>query len=140
MAGKRLRFKNHTAIISRGMSSWFVCFSLLGCSNEGSDSNNFFDEKLACPAPAVAEFQAWGKSGTQQICKIKHGPFVAWEGGYVHVRGQYANGKETGVWYWYDKQGNVVKKIDYTRSEQLEQSGSSQPNGPGSMNANPTHP
>ena len=115
MAGNRLGCKNLTAAIPLGIGSLFVCLSLLGCSNEESDSNKFFNEKLACPAPAVAEFQAWGKSGTQQVCKIKHGPFVAWESGYIHVRGQYENGKETGVWYWYDKQGNVVKKIDYTR-------------------------
>jgi len=107
------------AVTPLRVSSLIVCFSLLGCSNESEDFNNLFNEKLNCPAPAVAEFQAWGKSGTQHVCKIKHGPFVAWEGGYVHVRGQYENGKEAGVWYWYDKNGSVVKKIDYSRTEQL---------------------
>lgn len=121
VAGNRLGCKNLKAATPLRMSLLITCLSLLGCSNEGGDPNNFFNEKLACPAPAVAEFQAWGKSGTQQVCKIKHGPFVAWEGGYVHVRGQYENGKETGVWYWYDKKGSVVKKIDYTRAEQPEQ-------------------
>jgi antitoxin component YwqK of YwqJK toxin-antitoxin module len=87
---------------------------LFGCSNE-KESSNFFNEKLTCPSPAMDEFQPWGKSGTQHICKIKHGPFIAWENGYVHVRGQYDNGKETGVWYWYDKNGSVINKIDYAK-------------------------
>lgn len=125
MVGDRSGYKNPTAAIPLGIGSLFVCLLLLGCSNEGSDSTKFFNEKLACPAPAVDEFQGWGKSGTQHVCKIKHGPFVAWENGYIHLRGQYENGKETGVWYWYDKKGNVVKKIDYTRAEQPEQPGSS---------------
>jgi len=107
------------AVTPLRVNSLIVCFSLLGCSNESEDFNNLFNEKLNCPAPAVAEFQAWGKSGTQHVCKIKHGPFVAWEGGYVHVRGQYENGKEAGVWSWYDKNGSVVKKIDYSRTWQL---------------------
>ncbi len=91
-----------------------ACFALSSCSVGGSDTSKFFDEKLACPPPAEAEFGAWSKSGSHQVCKIKHGPFVAWEGGYVHVRGQYEMGKESGVWRWYDRQGNVVKEIDYS--------------------------
>ena len=96
-------------------SSLITCLLLFGCSNEQNAANKFFNEKLSCPSPAVAEFEAWGKSGSQQICKIKHGPFVAWEGGYVHIRGQYENGKEVGVWYWYDANGKVVKQIDYSK-------------------------
>lgn len=42
------------------------------------------------------------------------GPFVAWEDGYVHVRGQYDMGEEAGVWRWYDKSGTVVKELDYS--------------------------
>ncbi|MGZ4012549.1 MAG: hypothetical protein ACXVLF_16435 [Flavisolibacter sp.] len=99
-----------------GISLLIACLLLFACSNEQSDSDGFFKEKLICPAPAIAEFERWGKFGTQQVCKIKHGPFVAWEGGYIHVRGQYENGKETGVWYWYDNNGRIVNKIDYSKS------------------------
>lgn len=106
-----------TAAAALMQGSLLVCFSLLGCSDEKNKVDSFFAEELTCPPPAVAEFQVWGKSGTQHVCKIKHGPFVAWEGGYVHVRGQFDNGKEAGVWYWYDKNGRVEKKIDYTRKD-----------------------
>lgn len=95
-----------------------VAFSILnlnGCSNEKNAEHEFLNEKLVCPSPAVAELQPWGKSGMQHICKIKHGKFVAWENGYVHIRGQYENGKESGVWLWYDAVGNVTKKTDYSK-------------------------
>lgn len=94
--------------------SVFAICILVGCADERSASKDFLDEKLSCPMPAVAEFEPWGKSGMQQICKIKHGPFVAFESGYVHVRGQYDNGKEAGTWYWYNASGQVVKQFDYS--------------------------
>jgi len=101
----------------------FVGLVLQGCSDDKPSGayKEFLEEKIVCPSPAVAEFQAWGKSGTQHICKIKHGPFVAWENGYVHIRGQYENGKEVGVWLWYDAGGNVVKKIDYSKTQTEKQ-------------------
>ena len=76
-----------------------------------------FKESLSCPSPAQGEFDGWGKTGTIHICKITHGPFVAWENGYVHLRGQYENGKEVGEWLWYDANGTVVKKIDYSKPQ-----------------------
>jgi hypothetical protein len=85
-------------------------------AQSNSVDKKFLDEKLTCPTPAVAQFEPWGKSGTQQICKIKHGPFVAYESGYVHVRGQYENGKPTGIWYWYDAKGNVVRTEDQAKA------------------------
>jgi len=94
-----------------------ICLLVLGCSNEQNTADKFFDEKLACPSPALGEFEGWGKSGTIHICKIRHGPFVAWENGYVHLRGQYENGKEVGEWLWYDASGTVVKKVDYSKSQ-----------------------
>ncbi|MCI1278361.1 MAG: hypothetical protein LKG23_05180 [Nitrospira sp.] len=96
----------------------FTIYLLLcGCSNGQNTADKFFTEKLSCPSPAVAQFESWGKSGTQHICKIKHGPFVAWGNGYVHIRGQYENGKEVGEWLWYDANGAVVKKIDYLKTQ-----------------------
>lgn len=122
VAGNKLRHDVHAKVNVRRIGLLVACLLLFGCSNEQGGANSFFDEKLACPAPAVAEFQAWGKSGTQQICKIKHGPFVAWEGGYIHIRGQYEHGREVGVWFWYDKHGNEVKKLNYSSVDVQPQS------------------
>jgi len=90
---------------------------LSGCNVDQKAKGKFFSEKLACPTPAVDEFQPWGRSGVQHICKIKHGAFVAWENGYVHIRGQYENGKEVGLWRWYDSNGKVVREMNYSQQK-----------------------
>ena len=92
---------------------------LIGCSNNDAAQKAFLDEKLACPPPAVEQFEPWGQSGSAHICKIRNGPFVAYENGYVHVRGQYANGKETGIWRWYGADGKVEKQIDYANASSV---------------------
>jgi len=94
-----------------------ISLVVLGCSNQQSARDKFFNETLSCPSPALGEFEGWGESGSIHICKIKHGPFVAWENGYVHIRGQYENGKEVGEWLWYDASGTVIKKIDYSKTQ-----------------------
>jgi hypothetical protein len=71
-------------------------------------------EDIVCPPPSVLQIEPWGKSGAQQICKIKHGPFIAWEDGYIHLRGNYENGEKSGTWKWYDRTGIVVKEINYS--------------------------
>lgn len=89
-----------------------ACLTACG-SNE---AKVIFSEDPNCPPPSVAQIEPWGESGSQQICKIKHGPFAAWEDGYIHLRGNYHNGEKSGVWKWYDRVGNVVKEIDYGKS------------------------
>ena len=115
MGGKYMPHDRMTNSNSLRIGLMGVCLLLAGCSGGGGDFDGFLNEKITCPFPAVAEFEPWGKSGTQQICKIKHGPFVAWEGGYVHIRGQYEYGKESGIWNWYDKNGKIEKTIDYSK-------------------------
>jgi hypothetical protein len=101
-----------------------ACACLIACSQKAAEEEGF-GEDLHCPVPAVAQFEPWGESGQQQICKIKHGAFVAWEAGYIHVRGQYDMGKKSGLWRWYDKQGKVVREINYSpaRSDVMPISG-----------------
>jgi hypothetical protein len=96
-----------------------TCVCLIACSKGGEESR-VSNEDLHCPAPAMAQFEPWGKSGTQQVCKIKHGAFVAWESGYVHVRGQYDMGQKSGLWRWYDKEGKVIKEVDYSTGSSAE--------------------
>jgi hypothetical protein len=98
---------------------WFAGLAitiLSGCRDRDDGTVAFTNEKLSCPAPAMSEFQPWGRSGMQHVCKITHGQFVAFEDGYVKVGGQYDNGKEVGTWYWYDSAGRIVKQIDYATS------------------------
>ena len=99
---------------------WGICLLLIlmfdGCSKGTEQQRAYFGEHLTCPAPAVEEFGPWGKSGSQHICKIAHGPFVAFESNHVVLRGQYENGGKSGIWRWYDSNGKVEKEIDYSRT------------------------
>ncbi len=90
---------------------------LVGCSQESEGLKTFYNEDVKCPSPSVEEFSSWGKSGIQHVCKMKHGAFIAWENGYVHIRGQYVYGKEDGIWYFYDSTGKVEKTIDYSSTK-----------------------
>lgn len=98
-----------------------ACSMLIGCS--GTDSSaSFFNERLACPPPAEAQFEPWSESGRQQVCKIKHGPFVIWDG-HINVRGQYDMGRKVGVWRWYDAEGNVTSELHFpetSRSQEVQ--------------------
>lgn len=100
-----------------------VALALQACAPESGGSDPLAGEKLDCPTPAIEEYEGWGKSGISRICKIEHGPFVAWEGGYVHLRGQYDQGKKSGVWTWYTPDGRVAKQIDYSAVTAAPESG-----------------
>lgn len=84
--------------------------------DSGSDENYelLSSEAITCTPPAQVEVRPWGKAGLSRSCSIKSGPYVTAENGYVHLRGQYDAGKQVGIWRWYDRQGNVVKEIDYS--------------------------
>ena len=90
------------------------CLLLVACSKGNIAKREFLAEKLLCPPPAKESFEPWGESGSQHVCEIKHGPFVVFESGRIQLRGQFENGKEVGVWRWYDADGKVAKEISYS--------------------------
>lgn len=99
-----------------------LCF-IGGCSRFPRDRESNQDYEavkkipIECEAPAQAEMRPWGKVGQSYGCYIRTGQFVAAEDGYVRLRGQFNEGKEAGIWRWYDKQGNVIKEVDYSAAE-----------------------
>lgn len=101
--------------LQRTFYIWLLSIVMVsGCARDDAARQAFLGEKLACSAPATDQFENWGRSGTQHICKIKQGPFVAFEDGHVQIRGQYDNGKEIGIWRWYGADGKVQKEVDYS--------------------------
>lgn len=97
--------------------SAFIC----ACSHDSGSNKNYellSSEAITCDPPAQVEVQPWGKGGLSRFCSIKSGMFVTAEDGYVHLRGQYEAGKQVGIWRWYDRDGNVVKVIDYSEPDQ----------------------
>lgn len=87
-------------------------------SSRNADYGLLEKEKITCAPPARIEIQPWGKIGLSKSCRMVDGPFVGVENGYVLLRGQYDAGREVGIWQWYDKDGNVVKTIDYSKPDQ----------------------
>ena len=98
-----------------------LVFALLACDRDAPSVDEDYEvlskESVSCEPPARMEIQSWGKNGLSRSCKLQSGPFLAAENGYVHFRGQYKAGKEVGIWRWYDKEGNIVKEIDYSADQ-----------------------
>ena len=73
-------------------------------------------KNLECPGEAVEASRPWGKAGWMVFCEhdgTLHGPWVAAEGGRLALRGEYSEGQRSGLWEWYDEEGNVVKHTTY---------------------------
>ena len=97
-----------------------ICPLVSACTGSGRNADYGLLEKesITCAPPAQVEIQPWGKIGLSKSCRMVDGPFVGVENGYVLLRGQYEAGREVGIWRWYDKDGNVVKTIDYSKPDQ----------------------
>lgn len=60
--------------------------------------------KLECVSDTTQEIQAWSKAGYSVSCRrgeIIHGPWQAWESGYMHIEGGFLNGNKHGIWKVY---------------------------------------
>ncbi len=63
---------------------------------------------LQCSEGAVEKREVWSKLGIAVFCErdgIKHGEWQAWDGGYMHIAGQYADGNKDGVWKYFNAHG-----------------------------------
>jgi hypothetical protein len=90
-----------------------VLYFLLGCDTKNPDFKVVQEHKnFMCPPPGLEEFVDWGKSGQARRCVIKNGSFVASEGGQL-ISGQYKDGSQIGTWRWYNKEGKVIKTVNY---------------------------
>ena len=60
---------------------------------------------LQCPQGTVEKREVWSKLGIAIFCEkegIKQGVWQAWDGGYMHIEGQYADGHKDGVWKYFN--------------------------------------
>ncbi|MXY15010.1 MAG: hypothetical protein F4X93_02095 [Proteobacteria bacterium] len=63
---------------------------------------------LQCIEGAVEKREVWSKLGIAVFCErdgIKHGEWQAWDGGYMHIAGQYADGDKDGIWKYFNAHG-----------------------------------
>ena len=77
-------------------------------------------KKLPCPQGTEETNRGWSKAGYMRYCEpYKHGPWEAWSGGYLQIKGEYKHGKEHGTWEWYNPDGSVQKTITYNSENQM---------------------
>lgn len=77
----------------------FVAFLLLSLRGVGEIPNPDYvlvekaAERIRCPDGALLEYSRWGESGYMVQCKLRHGAFVAAEGGRIVAEGEFSMGK-----------------------------------------------
>ena len=87
----------------------FICTSCSE-SNTGDNYSVLEARKVKCPDGTIIEYQPWGKAGLMVSCKIKHGTFIAAEGGRIVIEGEFNMGKPSGNWTWFDETGKVTRR------------------------------
>lgn len=77
---------------------------------------------LQCEEGAVEEREIWSKLGIAIYCEkegVKHGIWQAWDGGYMHISGSYAEDKKHGIWKYYNAHGEQWAEKHYSNGEEI---------------------
>lgn len=67
----------------------------------------------------VGMWSAWHPNGelhseVQYIDGLRHGPIRTWfESGTLRLKGFYANGEPIGEWLYFNKDGEVIKRVNH---------------------------
>ena len=61
-----------------------------------------------------------GENGWLKSCLKRHGTFTAWHSDIKKVEGEYINGVKEGVWSYWDKNGNLSKKITFKTGKEIK--------------------
>lgn len=76
--------------------------------------------ELSCPPDSEVTTRGWSKAGYSRYCEPKkNGPWEAWSGGYLQIRGEYQNGFKNGTWQWFNRDGTVQSEIVYRGGEEI---------------------
>ena len=51
--------------------------------------------------------------------EIIHGPWQAWEGGRLSIKGEFAEGQESGTWLVYTNNGSLYRTIKYESGKEV---------------------
>lgn len=63
---------------------------------------------LQCADGSVEKREVWSKLGIAVFCEkdgVKQGKWQAWDGGYMHIEGQYVDGDKDGTWKYFNAHG-----------------------------------
>lgn len=78
------------------------------------------DISLPCKDGASEKRAVWSKLGIAIFCEKqgnKHGPWQAWDGGYMHISGEYVEGRKHGIWKYFNANGEQWGERKYSKGE-----------------------
>lgn len=78
--------------------------------------------ELSCADGTIEKLQRWSKAGYSRGCYkngLRHGKWIAWEGGYLHIAGSYRNGNHDGQWKFFNKDGTIYRIIQYDNGKEI---------------------
>ena len=84
--------------------------------------NAVADVDLQCTQGTVDKREVWSKLGIAIFCEkdgIKHGAWQAWDGGYMHIEGQYVDGSKDGVWKYFNARKEQWGTRTYTLGKEV---------------------
>jgi len=102
--------------MKNSLALFFGLVVLIGCGEPISQPKTMLNEKLKCPEGSVSYIDRHGGLGANQwvhSCKKNDGPYHVWRNEVLIIEGQFDEGKEVGTWIYRDKEGNVIKTINY---------------------------
>lgn len=76
---------------------------------------------LQCGKNSIEERDVWSKLGIAIFCKkenVQHGIWEAWDGGYMHISGNYIQGKKHGTWKYYNAYGEQWGEKQFSHGEE----------------------
>ncbi len=83
--------------------------------------NALADVTLQCDDGSIEEREVWSKLGIAIFCEkdgVKHGVWQAWDGGYMHIFGEYAEGQKHGTWKYFNAYGEQWGERRYANGKE----------------------
>ncbi len=74
-----------------------------------------------CNKGAIEKREVWSKLGIAIFCEkngVKHGVWQAWDGGYMHISGEYVEGIKHGTWDYFNANGEQWGKRVYENGKE----------------------
>ena len=80
------------------------------------------DVALQCPEGAMENREVWSKLGIAIFCEkdgVKHGMWQAWDGGYMHIAGEFMHGDKHGIWKYFNAHGEQWGTRSYNSGKEI---------------------
>ena len=80
------------------------------------------DVALQCYTGTMEKREVWSKLGIAIFCEkdgVKHGVWQAWDGGYMHIEGEYVDGNKHGIWKYFNAYGEQWGARTYASGKEI---------------------